>query len=337
MFTQNKNFMDSVRQATETNLKLQQDLLLGWTRFGRDSQAGRSARKRVTTGCKPVVRGVLRIAEAQREFIGQQYDAALAVDGCRQAMGNDGSTANDNAVVAPKPVRPASAASRGQPAAPKAEAAEVKAAPPAPDLNVQATSPVGTYKNIQQKVAVITGAASGIGEAVSRELAIRGAKAVMLVDRSEAVQDLAKSINESMGRTVAEAKIGDTTDEAFRKRVFNEAPENYGMVSICVPAAGITRDSLCRSDEQGNRQSRNLSDRDVPPGDRGQLIAPIYWGIEMVARIAEDRNNADSSVGNPKKRFREWWSSWDRFRRKATKAKSLMPSPKRDWRVRLRR
>ena len=88
---------------------------------------------------------------------------------------------------------------------------------------MRATYPVGTYQNIQQKVAVITGAASGIGEAVSRELAIRGAKAVLLVDRSDAVQDLAKSINKAMGRTVAEAKVGDTTDEAFRKRVFNDA------------------------------------------------------------------------------------------------------------------
>ena len=42
-------------------------------------------------------------------------------------------------------------------------------------------------RNIAQKVAIVTGAASGIGEAVVRELAYRGAKAVLLVDRSERV------------------------------------------------------------------------------------------------------------------------------------------------------
>jgi NAD(P)-dependent dehydrogenase (short-subunit alcohol dehydrogenase family) len=166
---------------------------------------------------------------------------------------------------------------------------QVKATPPAPVSSVQGAYPTGTFKNIQQKVAVITGAASGIGEAVSRELAARGAKAVMLVDRSEAVQDLANSINESMGRTVAEAKIGDTTDEAFRKRVFNDATENFGIVSICVPAAGITRDSLCV------RMNKETGKAEIYPTETFRqvtevnLIAPIYWGIEMVARIAEDR------------------------------------------------
>jgi NAD(P)-dependent dehydrogenase (short-subunit alcohol dehydrogenase family) len=112
---------------------------------------------------------------------------------------------------------------------------------------------------------------------------------VLLVDRSEGVQDLAKSINESIGRKVAEAKIGDTTDEAFRKRVFNDAAESYGVVSICVPAAGITRDALAV------RMNKETGKAEIYPTETFRqvtevnLIAPIYWGIEMVARIAEDR------------------------------------------------
>jgi NAD(P)-dependent dehydrogenase (short-subunit alcohol dehydrogenase family) len=124
---------------------------------------------------------------------------------------------------------------------------------------------------------------------VAKELAVRGAKAVVLVDRSEGVQDLAKSINESIGRPVAEAKIGDTTDEGFRKRVFNDAAESYGVVSICVPAAGITRDSLCVKMNKETGKAEIYPTETFRQVTEVNLIAPIYWGIEMVARIAEDR------------------------------------------------
>ena len=88
MFTANKNFMDSIRQVTETNLKLQQDLLLGWTRMW-PGFTGRPAteEKGVNRLQSQWSDGVLRIAEAQRELIGQQYDAALAVLDVVMAMG----------------------------------------------------------------------------------------------------------------------------------------------------------------------------------------------------------------------------------------------------------
>ena len=49
--------------------------------------------------------------------------------------------------------------------------------------------------NIKDKVAIVTGAGSGIGAAVCRELANRGAQAVVLVDRRDNVYDLADSID----------------------------------------------------------------------------------------------------------------------------------------------
>ena len=72
--------------------------------------------------------------------------------------------------------------------------------------------------NIQGKCAVVTGAASGIGQAVAVELADAGHGAVGLVDRTEDVLEVARTINDRMETPLAEAMIGDATDAAFRRR-----------------------------------------------------------------------------------------------------------------------
>lgn len=274
MFTQENNVIDamlqSVRRATETNLKLQQDLLLGWTRFW-PGFTGRPVDQPAESFPKTMSDGIIRMAAAQRDFFIHQYDAAI------EAL-----EAGQNGDEPTKTEKPAPAAAKPQPVA-------TPTVTTVPEVTAMPSMPALPYRNIQNKVAVVTGAASGIGEAVTKELAVRGAKAVLLVDRSDAAEDLAKSINKSMGRTVAEAKIGDTTDEAFRKRVFNDAQDNYGVVSICVPAAGITRDAL------SVRMNKETGKAEIYPVDTFRqvtevnLIAPIYWGVEMVARIAEDR------------------------------------------------
>ena len=52
--------------------------------------------------------------------------------------------------------------------------------------------------NVQGKVAVVTGAGSGIGQAVAVELAERGVRAIGLVDRSENVLRAARTINSAV-------------------------------------------------------------------------------------------------------------------------------------------
>src|SRR5262249_6883401 len=97
---------------------------------------------------------------------------------------------------------------------------------------------------IQGKVAVVTGGASGIGEAVALELARRNVKAVAVGDRRPQATRVAQAINETVGRPVAEAQVGEATDADFRAHVFNTVAAKHGIVNICAPAAGITRDAL---------------------------------------------------------------------------------------------
>jgi len=143
--------------------------------------------------------------------------------------------------------------------------------------------------DINNKVSIVTGAGSGIGAAVCRELAKRQAGTIVMVDRRENVYDLADSINRSQGRHVAEVKIGDTTSDTFRTQVYDEVTAQHGVVSICVPAAGITRDALAVAVDKETGKAERYSVATFREVAEVNLIAPIYWAIEMIARIAEDR------------------------------------------------
>src|SRR5262249_4656484 len=125
--------------------------------------------------------------------------------------------------------------------------------------------------------------------AVAREVARRGARTVVLVDRSDRVFGLVDPINEAVGRPVAEAKAGDATSDAFRVRVFDEVIGQHGILHICVPAAGITPDSLAGKMDKTTGKAAVYPVNDFREVMEVNLLAPVYWALEMVARIAQDR------------------------------------------------
>ena len=143
--------------------------------------------------------------------------------------------------------------------------------------------------NIKGKAAVITGAASGIGQALAIELAERGIGAVGLVDRSDGVLNVARIVNDRMDRPVAEAMIGDVTDAAFRGKVFDLMCSKYGAPAVCVPAAGITRDQLAVKVDKQTGQAAIYPIEDFRLVMEVNLVAPVYWAIETIAHIAEER------------------------------------------------
>ncbi len=142
---------------------------------------------------------------------------------------------------------------------------------------------------IEAKVALVTGAASGIGEAVAFELARRGVKAVAIVDRSAKATEVAGAINDKVRRPVAQAYIGDAADSEFRSKVFGQVIAKHGAVNICVPAAGITRDALAVKVEKETGRAAIYPLKTFREVTEVNLIAPIYWALEMVAGIAEER------------------------------------------------
>ena len=87
------------------------------------------------------------------------------------------------------------------------------------------------------QVAVVTGAASGLGEGIARRLAAEGA-AVALMDRDAArlsrVQESFSAAN-----LAARGYPVDIVDESATIAAFNQAQEDLGPLSILVNSAGI--------------------------------------------------------------------------------------------------
>ncbi len=90
---------------------------------------------------------------------------------------------------------------------------------------------------LSHKVAIVTGAAQGIGRAIAVRLASEGA-AVALADISlDALGDTVKQIEAAGGRTLAKAT--DVTASASVQALFDTVVNEFGHVDILVNNAGI--------------------------------------------------------------------------------------------------
>jgi NAD(P)-dependent dehydrogenase (short-subunit alcohol dehydrogenase family) len=138
-------------------------------------------------------------------------------------------------------------------------------------------------------IALVTGAGSGIGRAVAGMLAARGAKAVGLVDRAEAVHEAAREIATLYPGTAAEAFVGDVTDADFRASVYDQMQTHHGCVAICVPAAGVINDALLAKLDKATGRAALYPAETFRQVVEVNLIAPLYWAAELVGRVAEER------------------------------------------------
>jgi len=87
---------------------------------------------------------------------------------------------------------------------------------------------------IQGKIVAITGASSGIGEAMARLLVERGAKVLLGARRSER---LAKLVAELGGNAAAETI--DVTKQADLVRFIGTAQERFGRLDVLINNAGV--------------------------------------------------------------------------------------------------
>ncbi|HSG16455.1 MAG TPA: 3-oxoacyl-[acyl-carrier-protein] reductase [Anaerolineae bacterium] len=100
-----------------------------------------------------------------------------------------------------------------------------------------------TGRDLEGKIAIVTGASRGIGRAIAGALASKGATVVANYHSSEAAaQELIAEIEASGGAAMAvQADVGDF---AAAQRLVKTTLDSYGQVDILVNNAGTTRDTL---------------------------------------------------------------------------------------------
>jgi NAD(P)-dependent dehydrogenase (short-subunit alcohol dehydrogenase family) len=105
-----------------------------------------------------------------------------------------------------------------------------------------------TY-DFEGQVALVTGAASGMGRATARALAAAGAPLV-LVDRDEAkLNDTAREIKAGGGRVIT--LVGNVSDEALAKAAVERAVAEFGSLDLAYNNAGILGPMCPLTEETG--------------------------------------------------------------------------------------
>jgi len=95
-----------------------------------------------------------------------------------------------------------------------------------------------------EKTFLITGASSGIGEALAVELGRRGAGVGLLARREEVLREVAAKVKTAGGRALAVAV--DVRDAGGVKAATAKVSEHFGRVDVLIANAGIGEITLAR-------------------------------------------------------------------------------------------
>jgi len=141
-----------------------------------------------------------------------------------------------------------------------------------------------TY-DLSGRVALVTGASSGLGRRFAEQLSAAGASVVVGARRKERLDDLAETVRARGGRI--EAVAMDVEDEASIKAAYDVAEKAFGVVDVVVANAGVNAEGpaleldsdvlaqLLRVNVQGvyltaREAARRLIASDAP--ERGRII-----------------------------------------------------------------
>jgi 3-oxoacyl-[acyl-carrier protein] reductase len=112
--------------------------------------------------------------------------------------------------------------------------------------------------NLENQVALVTGASRGIGKAIALELARQGAKVVGTATSASGAEAISAYLAEFGGK----GAVLNVTDAAACAAVIDEVQKGFGSLSILVNNAGITQDQLAmrmKDEEWDSVIATNLS------------------------------------------------------------------------------
>ena len=97
-------------------------------------------------------------------------------------------------------------------------------------------------KSLKDKVVIITGASSGIGEAIAREFAYNGSRVVLAARSEEKLSDISEELKH-YNENILYVKT-DVSIESECKNLIDKTIEKFGTVDILVNNAGISMRAL---------------------------------------------------------------------------------------------
>ena len=91
--------------------------------------------------------------------------------------------------------------------------------------------------DIKEKVIIITGASSGIGEATALKLSKEGAKVVLTARREDRLKDLKEKIENNGGEALI--VTGDVTSKSDYEELVNKTLEKFNTIDALINNAGL--------------------------------------------------------------------------------------------------
>jgi 3-oxoacyl-[acyl-carrier protein] reductase len=96
--------------------------------------------------------------------------------------------------------------------------------------------------NLTDKVAIVTGASRGIGEAIAKQLSSCGAKIILIARNSDQLVAVKETIISNGG--IAESIAGDVSNLNSISEIVTNTIDKLGRIDILVNNAGIARDNI---------------------------------------------------------------------------------------------
>lgn len=135
--------------------------------------------------------------------------------------------------------------------------------------------------SLNGRVALVTGASSGIGRVLAQGLAAAGAQIIAVARRADRLDDLVREIERAGGTAIAAQ--ADVTNMDSVERAFDLAEQAFGIVDVIVSNAGV-------SDPQNFLQ--------IDPAGRDAVMDTNFRGVWNVGQTAARRLVAAGREGS---------------------------------------
>lgn len=141
-------------------------------------------------------------------------------------------------------------------------------------------------KTLENKVAIITGAASGMGKAMAELFAAEGAKVIVSDINAQGVDAVVNSIREKKG--MATGVVTNVADEADVKKMIDLAVKEYGGLDVLVNNAGVLDDFMPVAETSNETWKRVMSVNLDGPFYACRLAVPVMLkkGKGVIINIA---------------------------------------------------